>query len=85
MKQVIMIRYAEMWLKGKNKGFFERAFENNLRRAIKPFQCQLVKQSGRYIVENFNEEEFKSVSEHIGLIVKHYFPNFKESLNRFQL
>ena len=53
MKKVIMIRYAEMWLKGKNKGFFERAFENNLRREIKPFGCELIKQSGRYIVENF--------------------------------
>ena len=28
---------------------------------------------------SFNEEEFKSVSKHIGLIVKHYFPDFKEN------
>ena len=63
MKKVIMIRYAEMWLKGKNKGFFERAFENNLRRAIKPFGCELIKQSGRYIVENFAEEDTELVIE----------------------
>ena len=61
MKQVIMLRYAEMWLKGKNKGFFEHAFENNLRRAIKPFGCELIKQSGRQIVENFAEEESELV------------------------
>lgn len=63
MKQVLMIRYAEMWLKGKNKGFFERAFETNLRRAIKPFGCQLIKQSGRYIVEDFAEEDVDTVIE----------------------
>ena len=63
MKQVIMLRYAEMWLKGKNKGFFERAFETNLRKAIQPFSCQLVKQSGRYIVENFSEEDVDLVIE----------------------
>lgn len=63
MKQVIMLRYAEMWLKGKNKGFFERAFETNLRKAIQPFHCQLVKQSGRYIVENFSEEDVDALIE----------------------
>ncbi len=63
MKQVIMLRYAEMWLKGKNKGFFERAFENNLRRAIKPFGCVLIKQSGRYIIEGFDENNVDAVIE----------------------
>ncbi|MBE7084836.1 MAG: tRNA 4-thiouridine(8) synthase ThiI [Clostridiales bacterium] len=61
MKQVLIIRYAEIWLKGKNRGFFERAFETNLTRAIKDFSCSLVKQSGRYLVCDFAEYETEAI------------------------
>ena len=57
MKKVLIIRYAEIWLKGKNRGFFERAFETNLARAIKDFTCSLIKQSGRYLVTDFEETD----------------------------
>ena len=63
MKKIIIIRYAEIYLKGKNRGFFERAFETNLRRAIKSLDCELVKQSGRYLVENFAEEDTDELVE----------------------
>ncbi len=61
MKKVIVIRYGEIWLKGKNRGFFERALEENIRRAIRGFACQFVKQSGRYFVQNFHEDEMDSI------------------------
>ena len=61
MKKVIIIRYSEIWLKGKNRGYFERAFETNLRRAIKRYSCELIKQSGRYLVQNFLEEETEEI------------------------
>ncbi len=57
MKKVIIIRYAEIFLKKKNRGFFERAFENNMQRALKGYTYDLVKQSGRYLIENFQAEE----------------------------
>ena len=63
MKRVIIIRYSEIYLKGKNRGFFENAFQNNLRRAISDVECVLVKQSGRYLVENFAEEETEVLVE----------------------
>ena len=63
MKKVIIIRYAEIYLKGKNRGFFERAFENNLTRAIADFNCELVKNSGRYLVQGFADEESDAVIE----------------------
>lgn len=57
MEKVIIIRYSEIYLKGKNRGFFERAFETNLRNAVKNYNLELVKQSGRYLVQKFAEEE----------------------------
>ncbi len=63
MKKVIIIRYSEIYLKGKNRGFFERAFETNLRRALECFEAELIKQSGRYLVQNFAEEETDEIIE----------------------
>lgn len=61
MKKVIILRYSEIWLKGKNRGFFENALENNLRRAIQGLPCELVKQSGRYLVQNFEECDIEQI------------------------
>ena len=57
MKKVIIIRYAELFLKGKNRGFFEKTFENNIMRALKEIDCDLIKNSGRYLIDNFAEED----------------------------
>ena len=61
MERVIIIRYSEIYLKGKNRGFFERAFETNLRRALDGFDAELVKNSGRYLVQNFPEYETEEI------------------------
>ena len=61
MKKVIIIRYGEIYLKGKNRGFFERAFETKLNRALSAFEHELVKQCGRYTVRNFAEEEVEEI------------------------
>lgn len=63
MKKVIIIRYSEIYLKGKNRGFFERAFETNLRRAIKQIDCELIHQNGRYLVQHFAEEDAETIIE----------------------
>ncbi len=65
MKKVIIIRYAELFLKGKNRGFFERAFEKNLVAALKGFEHEFVKQSGRYLVQNFYEEDAEAILERL--------------------
>ena len=54
MKKVIIIRYAEMYLKGKNRGFFERVFSTNIERALKGIRHELHRYSGRYLVEGFD-------------------------------
>ena len=63
MKRVIIIRYSEIYLKGKNRGFFERAFETNLRRALESFDAELIKNSGRYLVQEFPEEQTEEIVE----------------------
>ena len=65
MKRVISIRYAEIYLKGKNRGFFEGKFESNLQKSLKGITYKFVKQSGRYLIEDFAEEETEEIVERL--------------------
>ena len=55
MNKVIILRYGELHLKGKNKGFFERILINNIKKVVSEFDCHVCKTSGRYIVFGFDE------------------------------
>ena len=55
MEKVLIIRWCEIHLKGKNRGFFEKLLHQNIKNAIKDIDCKLVKVQGRYLIENLNE------------------------------
>ena len=64
-EKVIIIRYAEIHLKGKNRGFFERLLTVNLERALKGYRHELRRTSGRYLVEKFDEDRAEEIEERI--------------------
>lgn len=55
MKKVVIIRYCEIHLKGKNKGYFERLLGDNIRHALKDINFTYVKIPARYLIEDFDE------------------------------
>ena len=55
MEKVVIIRYSEIHLKGKNRGYFERVFAANMEKALKGVRHEIRRRSGRYLVENFLE------------------------------
>lgn len=57
MEKVIIIRYAEMHLKGKNRGWFERIFAVNMEKSLKGLKHEIRRYSGRYLIENFLDSE----------------------------
>lgn len=61
MEKVIIIRYCELFLKGKNRGYFENVFAENIEKALSGFKHELKRPSGRYLVENFCEDEAESI------------------------
>lgn len=67
-EKVIIIRYAEIHLKGKNRGFFERQFTVNLERSLKGLRHELRRTSGRYLVEKFDPERAEEIEERIGCV-----------------
>ena len=56
MEKVIIVRYSEIHLKGKNRGYFERVFGINMEKTLKGLKHEIKRQSGRYLIENFDEE-----------------------------
>ena len=57
MDKVIIIRYCEIYLKGKNRGYFEKVFMNNLEKSLSGIRHEIRKPSGRYVVENFDAQD----------------------------
>lgn len=61
MEKVIIIRYSEIHLKGKNRGYFERVFIENIEKSLKGIRHELRHRSGRYLVENFPDGECENI------------------------
>ena len=65
MKKAIIIRYAELFLKKKNRSYFETIFENNMKKALEGLTFELHKNSGRYIVDGFDESDIEEMIERL--------------------
>ena len=63
MKKVILIRYGEIHLKGRNRSFFENLLVSNIKAAVKPYGAVLSHTSGRYILSDFDEKNANKISE----------------------
>lgn len=72
MKEVILLRFGEMFLKGKNYSFFAKTLYNNIKNAIKKYNCKIEKIAGRYLVTDFNdfnkEEVISALTKIFGLV-----------------
>lgn len=53
MNRAILIRYGELFLKGKNKNYFEKVLADNIKRKLGDIQYVFYKTSGRYYVTDF--------------------------------
>ncbi len=68
MERVIIIRYCELHLKGKNRGFFERLFAVNMERALKGIKHEIRRRSGRYLIEGFDEDDVSLILSKLGKV-----------------
>ena len=55
MKRVILLRFGELYLKGKNRGYFEKVLISNIKQALKGIECKFYKVTGRYIISDYDE------------------------------
>ena len=58
MEQVILIRFSEIHLKGKNKGYFLKLLYTNIKTALKDFTKKVTPIQNRVIVSDYNSYMF---------------------------
>jgi len=63
MKQAIIIRYCEIHLKGKNRGYFEKLLRENIKRSLKGINFDFTVMHSRYLIENFDENDYEIITE----------------------
>ena len=57
MNKVILIRFNEIHLKGGNKKYFIKLLHNNIKSALKGFECKIENIQNRLLVRDYTEED----------------------------
>ena len=65
MRKVILIRFGEIFLKGKNRGYFEKTLVKNIKESLSKFDLEVGKIPGRYIVEKYDEDQEFEIVERL--------------------
>ena len=63
MEKVLLVRYAEIHLKGLNRPFFERLLVDRIKQAISPIAARVEREQGRIFVYGIPEEEIDASIE----------------------
>ena len=62
MTNAIIIRYCEIHLKGKNRGFFEKLLRENIKNSLKDIKHTFVSMHSRYLVQDFDFEDLDIIT-----------------------
>jgi thiamine biosynthesis protein ThiI len=63
MEPVIIVRYAEIHLKGLNRPYFERSLVRRIQLALNPLPAKVVREQGRIFVFNVPGEELDGAAD----------------------
>ena len=63
MNKVIIVRYSEIHLKGKNRSFFEDLLKNNIKNVVKKYNANVTKIPGRYMITGFEQYDLPLILE----------------------
>ncbi len=53
--KVVLLRYGEIFLKGRNKSYFEKLLIDNIKAKLSGIDCEFVRTQNRYYIENYDE------------------------------
>jgi|AntRauTorcE11897_2_1112592.scaffolds.fasta_scaffold00001_159 thiamine biosynthesis protein ThiI len=56
MERVILIRYSEIHLKGKNKGFFVKTLKQNIEKAVEGISCNITFTFSRLLITDYDTQ-----------------------------
>ena len=65
MEKVILLRIGEIFLKGKNKNYFDQVLISNIKRHLTGFEYKFVKSQNRYYIEGFKEDDLDEIVDRV--------------------
>ena len=65
MEKVIVLRFGEIYLKGKNRFSFEKQLLDNIKFALKGIKFSLNRMHGRYLIENIEDEALFEIESRV--------------------
>lgn len=68
MEKVVVIRYGELFLKGKNRDYFESLLIRNVKSALQGVDFTFQRSQGRYFVENFDEDDCGEILQRLSRV-----------------
>ncbi len=63
MQKIILIRFGEIFLKGKNRGYFERLLQENIQKTLAEIPHSFAKMQSRFVISDFNGEDLDLICE----------------------
>ena len=63
MQKIILIRFGEIFLKGKNRGYFERLLQENIQKTLNEIPHSFAKMQSRFVVSDFAEQDLDLIIE----------------------
>lgn len=68
MEPVLLVRYAEIHLKGLNRPFFERALVREIQRALAPAKARVVREQGRVFVYGLPQDALGQAADRLSRV-----------------
>ena len=65
MEKVLLLRFGEIYLKGKNRFYFEKQLLDNIKYALRGLKFRLTRMHGRYLLEGVAPEDLIEVEYRI--------------------
>ncbi len=65
MEKVIVLRFGEIYLKGKNRFSFEKQLLDNIKFALKGIKFNLNRMHGRYLIENIADDDVFDIESRV--------------------
>ena len=68
MEKAVIVRYCEIHLKGKNRGYFEKMLQTNIQKSLSDIKHTFKVMHSRYLIENYDENDYPLIIEKLGKI-----------------
>lgn len=66
--KVIVLRYSEIHLKGKNRGFFEAVLVKNIKQVLSNFEYKFIRNGARYLISDYDENRQEEIIDKLSAV-----------------